>query len=69
MAKQGRILGIGPTDNTSDQRTPRQPLRLIPGIARASFVPVVPARYATNPHEWDIPACSWTTTTLGWGGC
>ncbi|WP_339763821.1 protocatechuate 3,4-dioxygenase subunit beta [uncultured Sulfitobacter sp.] len=54
MAKQGRILGIGPTDNTSDQRTPRQPLRLIPGIARASFVPVVPARYATNPHEWDM---------------
>jgi len=30
MATQGRILGIGPTDNTSDQRTPRQPLRTIP---------------------------------------
>ena len=54
MAKQGRILGIGPTDNTSDQRTPRQRLRLIPEEARASFVPVVPARYATNPHEWDM---------------
>jgi protocatechuate 3,4-dioxygenase, beta subunit len=54
MANQGRILGIGPTDNTSDQRTPRQRLRLIPEVARASFVPVVPARYATNPHEWDM---------------
>ena len=54
MGKQGRILGIGPTDNTSDQRTPRQRLRLIPEEARASFVPVVPARYATNPHEWDM---------------
>lgn len=54
MTTQGRILGIGPTDNTSDQRTPRQALRLIPETARASFVPVVPARYATNPHEWDM---------------
>lgn len=54
MASQGRILGIGPTDNTSDQRTPRQRLRLIPEAARDSFVPVVPARYATNPHEWDM---------------
>lgn len=54
MGKQGRILGIGPTDNTSDQRTPRKALRLIPEEARASFVPVVPARYATRPHEWDM---------------
>lgn len=54
MADQGRILGIGPTDNTSDQRTPRQRLRLIPEGARDSFVPVVPARYAKNPHEWDM---------------
>ena len=54
MGTQGRILGIGPTDNTSDQRTPRQRLRLIPDVARDSFVPVVPARYATNPHEWDM---------------
>jgi len=54
MTKQGRILGIGPTDNTSDQRTPRQPLRSIPDAARDSFVPVVPARFATNPHEWDM---------------
>jgi protocatechuate 3,4-dioxygenase beta subunit len=54
MTSQGRLLKIGPTDNTSDQRTPRQRLRLIPPEARASFVPVVPARYATNPHEWDM---------------
>jgi len=54
MGTQGRILGIGPTDNTSDQRTPRQRLRLIPDVARDSFVPVVPARYATKPNEWDM---------------
>ncbi len=54
MANQGRILGIGPTDNTSDQRTPRQPLRLIPEAARESFVPVIPARYATRANEWDM---------------
>ncbi len=54
MTKQGRILGIGPTDNTSDQRTPRQPLRLIPEGVRDSFVPVVPATYRTGPHEWDL---------------
>ena len=54
MAGTGRILGIGPTDNTSDQRTPRQPLRLIPEQARESFVPVVPARFRTSPHEWDM---------------
>lgn len=54
MDKQGRILGIGPTDNTSDQRTPRQRLRMIPQEVRDSFVPVIPARYATSPHEWDM---------------
>lgn len=54
MTQQGRVLGIGPTDNTSDQRTPRQRLRLIPEDARASFVPVVPAQYRTNLHEWDM---------------
>lgn len=54
MTKQGRILGIGPTDNTSDQRTPRQALLLIPQKARESFVPVVPARYATGVNEWDM---------------
>ncbi len=54
MTKFGRQLGIGPTDNTSDQRTPRNRLRLIPEEARSSFVPVVPARFATRTNEWDM---------------
>ena len=54
MTQFGRQLGIGPTDNTSDQRTPRKPLRLIPSVARESFVPVVPARYVMRTHEWDM---------------
>lgn len=54
MTRQGRLLGIGPTDNTSDQRTPRDRLRLIPPAARDSFVPVVPAQYALRPHDWDM---------------
>ena len=52
--KQGRLLGIGPTDNTSDQRTPRQRLRLIPEAARASFVPFAPARAISRQHEADM---------------
>ena len=54
MSTEGRILGIGPTDNTSDQRTPRERLRLIPAAARESFVPVVPARFRASPLEWDM---------------
>lgn len=54
MTDQGRQLGIGPTDNTSDQRTPRNRLRLIPEGARESFVPVAPARFATRANEWDM---------------
>jgi protocatechuate 3,4-dioxygenase beta subunit len=54
MTKFGRQLGIGPTDNTSDQRTPRKRLRLIPEQARESFVPVAPARYVTRAGEWDM---------------
>jgi protocatechuate 3,4-dioxygenase, beta subunit len=50
----GRLLGIGPTDNTSDQRTPRRPLRLIPPSARESFAPVIPARTSLGPHETDL---------------
>ena len=34
-----RLLAIGPTDNTSDQRTPRERLRAIPPVTRRSFVP------------------------------
>lgn len=58
MTKQGRQIGIGPTDNTSDQRTPRKRLRLIPDQARKSFVPVVPARFATRANEWDMTRTS-----------
>lgn len=58
MTKLGRQIGIGPTDNTSDQRTPRKPLRLIPDIVRESFVPVVPARYAARANEWDLTRIS-----------
>lgn len=58
MTKLGRQLGIGPTDNTSDQRTPRQRLRLIPKAARESFVPFVPARYAIRTDEWDLTRIS-----------
>jgi len=53
-SKQGRQLGIGPTDNTSDERTPRKRLKLIPSEARESFVPVVPATYAARTDEWDL---------------
>ena len=54
MTTQGRILGIGPTDNTSDQRTPRQRLRLIPQNARESFVPFIPARAMTRQGDNDL---------------
>ncbi|MEM9012648.1 MAG: hypothetical protein AAGE18_15575 [Pseudomonadota bacterium] len=35
----GRVLGIGPTDRTSEERTPRTPLIPVPAGAAASFVP------------------------------
>ena len=50
----GRQLRIGKTDNTSDQRTPRKRLRLIPRSVRESFVPVVPARTIQRQNEWDL---------------
>ncbi len=58
MTKLGRQIGIGPTDNTSDQRTPRKRLRLIPAAARESFVPCVPARVLTRQNEWDMTRIS-----------
>ncbi|MBY5918406.1 hypothetical protein HFO77_28855 [Rhizobium leguminosarum] len=58
MTQPGRQLGIGPTDNTSDQRTPRKRLRLIPAAARESFVPCVPARVLTRQNEWDMTRIS-----------
>lgn len=39
--KFGRTLVIGPTDGTSERRTPISPLRLIPQEARESFVPYI----------------------------
>lgn len=58
MNTLGRQLAIGPTDNTSDQRTPRKRLRLIPETARESFVPFVPARYCVRANEWDMTRIS-----------
>lgn len=58
MTKRGRRIGIGPTDNTSDQRTPRQRLHLIPAAVRESFAPYVPARFATRQNEWDMTRVS-----------
>lgn len=58
MTERGRRLGIGPTDNTSDQRTPRKRLRLIPEAARESFVPYIPARSLTRQHEHDMTRIS-----------
>ena len=58
MTKLGRRIGIGPTDNTSDRRTPRNRLRLIPANARESFVPYVPARYTSRANEWDLTRIS-----------
>ncbi|MEM7047260.1 MAG: hypothetical protein AAF442_06380 [Pseudomonadota bacterium] len=54
MATQGRTLPIGPTDNTSEQRTPRARLHLIPTAARASFVPFVPVRGSLRQGETDL---------------
>ncbi len=54
MSNSGRQLEIGLTDNTSDQRTPRNRLRLIPEIARESFAPYVPQRGLSRQNDWDL---------------
>ncbi len=54
MTSTGRILGIGPTDNTSDQRTPRQALKLIPDQARESFVPYLSVLPGLRDGEDDM---------------
>ncbi|KZL22146.1 Protocatechuate 3,4-dioxygenase beta chain [Pseudovibrio axinellae] len=54
MTLQGRLLEVGPTDNTSDQRTPRKRLRLIPQAARESFVPYIPQQAVTRQGENDL---------------
>lgn len=54
MDGTGRRLAIGPTDNTSHQRTPRQPLRLIPAAARESFAPYSCLQPGLGAHEADM---------------
>lgn len=49
-----RRLGIGPTDRTSDERTPRRPLRPMPPGTAASFRPWLPQPPAVAPHEADL---------------
>lgn len=50
----GRKLVIGPTDRTSEQRTPESPLFLIPEAARESFVPYVTTLPAPRAGENDL---------------
>jgi protocatechuate 3,4-dioxygenase beta subunit len=54
MTKLGRQIVIGPTDNTSNERTPRNRLLLIPDAARASFVPWAPRVQGLDPAEADL---------------
>jgi protocatechuate 3,4-dioxygenase beta subunit len=54
MDGDGRQLEIGPTDNTSHQRTPRRPLRLIPPAARVSFAPYSRVQPGLRPNEADM---------------
>ncbi len=54
MDGSGRRLAIGPTDNTSHQRTPRERLRLIPAAARESFAPYSRLQPGLAPHEADM---------------
>lgn len=54
MTGTGRKLAIGPTDNTSNERTPRNRLHLIPDAARSSFAPYAPSIYGINPAEADM---------------
>lgn len=54
MTEYGRQIEIGPTDNTSNERTPRNRLHLIPEAARASFAPYAPYNYGISPAEADM---------------
>ncbi|MEO1001189.1 MAG: hypothetical protein AAFW69_11415, partial [Pseudomonadota bacterium] len=49
-----RRLEIGPTDNTSAERTPRSPLHPIPEGARRSFVPFLAPVPGVAAHEADL---------------
>ncbi len=50
----GKILRIGPTDNTSDERTPRSPLLAIPKTARRGFAPWLNPRPASGTGLLDL---------------
>jgi protocatechuate 3,4-dioxygenase, beta subunit len=50
----GRKLAIGPTDRTSEQRTPESALFLIPEAARESFVPYVTTIPTPRAGENDL---------------
>lgn len=54
MTELGRKIEIGPTDNTSAERSPRNRLHLIPEAARASFAPYAPYNYGIAPAEADM---------------
>jgi len=54
MTEMGRQIEIGPTDNTSNERTPKSRLHLIPDAARASFAPFAPHTYGIAPNEADM---------------
>ncbi|MEM7729156.1 MAG: hypothetical protein AAF311_07760 [Pseudomonadota bacterium] len=58
MTIQGRQLPIGPTDNTSAQRTPSQRLHPIPEAARESFVPAFSAPPILQDLENDLTRLS-----------
>lgn len=53
-ATAGRTLTPGPTDNTSEQCTPRAPLRPIPDSVRQGFLPWLDALPAIHPDEADL---------------
>ncbi|MEM1314564.1 MAG: hypothetical protein AAGI51_08430 [Pseudomonadota bacterium] len=49
-----RTLEVGPTDRTSDERTPRRPLRPMPAGTAASFRPWLAPVPGIAPHEADL---------------
>jgi protocatechuate 3,4-dioxygenase beta subunit len=54
LLAQSVVLPVGPTDNTSAQRTPAQALWVVPPPARASFAPFVERVPAIRPGENDL---------------
>lgn len=54
MLDLGRQLQVGPTDRTSELRTPSQPLYRIPEAARPSFAPYIERIPGPRPGENDL---------------